>query len=277
MKLTVLVDNNTFIDRYFQGEPAVSYFIECEGKNYLFDMGYSELFLRNANKMGINLKLLDTIIVSHGHNDHTWGLGELVKFYTEAACEGYMLHLPTIVAHPDAFLEKREQGILIGSMLATSQLESIFSLHLSRNPVKLSDKLIFLGEIERSNSFEGLTAIGETQKDGVWEKDYILDDSALVYMSELGLVIITGCSHAGICNIIEYAKKVCNVDKICDVIGGFHLLSPSQCQMNGTIEYFKRQQVGTVHAGHCTDLHSKIKLSQVADIKDFGVGLVLEY
>ncbi|MCE5285581.1 MAG: MBL fold metallo-hydrolase [Pelosinus sp.] len=277
MKLTVLVDNNTIIDRYFQGEPAVSYFIECEGENILFDVGYSDLFLKNANKMGIDLKMLDRIVVSHGHNDHTWGLGELVKLYTEAGCEGHRFHLPTIVAHPDAFLEKREQGALIGSMLSASQLASVFSLTLSKSPVKLSDKLLFLGEVGRSNSFEAIQPIGETKRDGIWHKDFVLDDSALVYRSDRGLVIITGCSHAGICNIIEYAKKVCNEDRICAIIGGFHLLKPSRSQMNSTIEYLKRQQIGVMYAGHCTDLYSKIELSQVVDTKDFGVGLVLEY
>lgn len=277
MKLTVLVDNNTIIDRYFQGEPAVSYFIECEGKNYLFDTGYSELFLRNASKLGIDLKTLDTIIISHGHNDHTWGLAELVRFYTEAQCAGRIFRFPTIVSHPDAFLEKREQGTKIGSMLSARQLESIFSLQLSKKVVKLSDKLLFLGEIERSNSFEGVAAIGETKREGAWEKDYVLDDSALVYMSEAGLVIITGCSHAGICNIMEYAKKICNEARICAIIGGFHLLNLSDSQMKPTIEYFKSQQIGAVYAGHCTDLQAKVKLAEAADLKDFGVGLVIEY
>jgi 7,8-dihydropterin-6-yl-methyl-4-(beta-D-ribofuranosyl)aminobenzene 5'-phosphate synthase len=71
MKITVLVDNNTMIDRYFQGEPGVSYFIECDDKKYLFDTGYSDIFLRNATKMGINLLALDAVVISHGHNDHT--------------------------------------------------------------------------------------------------------------------------------------------------------------------------------------------------------------
>ena len=79
MKLTVLVDNNTIIDRYFYGEPGVSYLIECDGGRYLFDTGYSDLFLKNAIKMGISLLELDAIIISHGHNDHTWGLGELFR------------------------------------------------------------------------------------------------------------------------------------------------------------------------------------------------------
>lgn len=277
MKLTVLVDNNTIIDRYYQGEPAVAYFIECDGMRYLFDTGYSDLLIKNANKMGISLLNLDGIIISHGHNDHTGGLGELIRLYTEAVFEGHKLKLPTVIAHPDAFLEKRTEGIAIGSMLSSNQIKSRLKLDLSVKPVKLSDKLVFLGEIERNNSFEAISPLGETFKDGEWKDDFVLDDSALVYMSDLGLVIITGCSHSGICNIIEYAKLVCNDNRICGVIGGFHLLSPSQKQINGTSEYFKRNQLGTLYACHCTDLYSKMKLAQVADIKEAGVGLVVEY
>ncbi|MCP6429124.1 MBL fold metallo-hydrolase, partial [Klebsiella pneumoniae] len=89
-------------------------------------------------------------------------------------------------------------------------------------------------------------SIGETLKEGLWQEDFVLDDSALVYMSERGLVIITGCSHSGICNIIEYAKKVCNEDRICDIIGGFHLLNPNHHQLINTVEYLKRQEIGTI-------------------------------
>jgi 7,8-dihydropterin-6-yl-methyl-4-(beta-D-ribofuranosyl)aminobenzene 5'-phosphate synthase len=74
MKLTVLVDNNTLIDRYLIGEPAVSYFIEADGKRILYDVGYSDAFIRNAQKLNIDLLNLDCLVLSHGHNHSIFSL-----------------------------------------------------------------------------------------------------------------------------------------------------------------------------------------------------------
>ena len=74
MKLTVLVDNATIIDRYFLAEPAVSYLLEDGGARILLDTGYSDVFLKNARAMGIDLSRVTDIVLSHGHNDHTGGL-----------------------------------------------------------------------------------------------------------------------------------------------------------------------------------------------------------
>ena len=74
MKLTVLVDNNTYIDQYYLGEPALSFYIEDGTEKILFDTGYSDAFIKNAEQMGIDLGALTYIVLSHGHNDHTRGL-----------------------------------------------------------------------------------------------------------------------------------------------------------------------------------------------------------
>lgn len=83
MKLKVLLDNNTYIDEYYLAEPAVSYYIEDEENKILFDTGYSDIFIKNAKKMNINLENLNKLVISHGHNDHTGGLEHFIKNYTK--------------------------------------------------------------------------------------------------------------------------------------------------------------------------------------------------
>ncbi len=79
LKLKVLVDNNTYINQYYCGEPAVSYYIEDEGTRLLLDVGYSDIFIKNSKALGIDLRSIDTIVIPHGHDDHTRGL----QFYFE--------------------------------------------------------------------------------------------------------------------------------------------------------------------------------------------------
>jgi len=277
MELKVLVDNNTIIDRYFLAEPAVSYLITEGEVKILFDVGYSDIFIQNAKKMNELLMDIDYIVISHGHNDHTGGLVSLVKLYSEAKAEGRDFINPVVVSHPDAFSHKEFCGDEIGSFLDTQKISRYFGSNFTTEPFWITDKIVFLGEIARANHFENLEPIGRCDKEGLLLDDYVKDDSALVYKSSEGLVIITGCSHAGICNIIEYAKKVCNDDRVVDIIGGFHLINPSKIQSEGTIEYFKKQNFSKIHPCHCTNLKYKIELSKSVNVMDVGVGLSLRF
>ena len=276
MKITVLVDNNTLIDRYFLAEPGLSLLIEDDEVAVLFDTGYSDIFLKNAYKMGKDLTNLDYLVLSHNHLDHTWGLDPLIKYFTELQIERRSFQRPTLVAHPEVFVSVNAAGLgEVGCLFSKEKLAKHLPIQLSAQPKSLSSRLTFLGEIPRRNNFEKNLTFG--RKEGAKEDDQVIDDSALVYHSRNGLVIITGCSHAGICNIIEYAKEVCGDDRVIDVIGGFHLLNPPTEQLEGTLSYFDSLRPEAVHACHCTDLPSKIALSRVVPLKEVGVGLSLEY
>ena len=144
-------------------------------------------------------------------------------------------------------------------------------------PIWLTDHLVFLGEIERKFEFETLTPQNKVITSEGFQDDYLLDDTALVFKSSQGLVIMTGCSHSGICNILEHAKKICQDDRILDVIGGLHLLKPSEKKIQGTLTYFQKTKPQNMHICHCTDLPSKIALAKVSNLQDIGVGLSLDY
>ena len=276
MKITVLVDNNTYIDRYFLGEPALSFYIEDEEKRILFDCGYSNIFFENARKMGIDLRFLDYLVLSHCHLDHTWGVETLIREYTEAQLEKQNFQKPLLIAHPKIFVSTYVDGVgEIGTLLSENKIQPHFSLQLSKDPVALTENLIFLGEIPRVFPFETMLPIG--RKVGEKEDDLVPDDTALAYQSEKGLVIITGCSHAGICNITEYAKKVCNDHRVVAIIGGLHLLEPPKEQLAGTLGYIKELDLNALYACHCTDFASKCALAKVAPVMEVGVGLCVEF
>lgn len=267
MKLVVLADNNTYIDQYYLAEPALSIYIENGEKKYLFDTGYSDVYLKNAAKLGINLERLDAVIISHGHNDHTGGLA----FYPKTK------HKPLLIAHPGIMEDKRAEGLSISLPVSESYLQERFTFKLTREPLWLDEQLVFLGEIPRVNDFENKKPVGEHCLADGWHDDYVMDDSALVYKQKDGIYIITGCSHAGICNIAEYAKQVTGCSVIKSIIGGLHLFSGNSRQTLATVDYLKQNIEGVIYPCHCTNLAAKFALHKELTVKEVGVGLTLEW
>lgn len=264
MKLKVLVDNNTYIDQYYYGEPAVSYYIEDEGTSFIFDVGYSDLFIKNAELFNIDLKKIDSIVISHGHNDHTGGLE---YFLRKDSIENV-----NIIAHPNAFNKKFVDELSICSPVSKEEIEEKCKLTLSSMPIKISKNITFLGEIPSLKEFGPRKSIGTEIIDGISSDDYVKDDSALVYQTKDGIYIITGCSHSGICNIIEYAKQVSNDNRVLGLIGGFHLFDVNE-EVNTTIAYLKKNNITELYPCHCTSFEVKAKIHKYIPIKEVGVGL----
>ncbi len=276
MKLTVLVDNNSIIDDYLLAEPGLSFFIEDGEEKILFDLGYSEIFLQNAFKLGIDLSKCSTIAISHGHTDHTGGLEAFIKLLWEKG-EQKETSSPRLILHPDIIGDRgREKQKIPGIFSGRRALEKTFKVQESAEPVWITERLVYLGEIDRKFPFEGKEKVKD-DRGNERMVDYLREDTALAYVAPEGLVIITGCSHSGICNIVEHARRFCQQDRIIDIIGGLHLQKPSRYQLEGTREYIAGLGLEKFHACHCTDLQSKIELAEVMEITEVGVGLQLEY
>lgn len=267
MKLTVLVDNNTLIDHYFQGEPAVCYYIEDTNSRILFDTGYSDLFIKNAKALNIDLSKLSSIVLSHGHNDHTGGLPFLASHSLSQRIQ--------LIAHPGVFKSRKENGREIGSPFTQAEMEKVFDLKVSRTPVRISENILFLGEIPTVHPFENRKPIGFVKEDGKEYEDFVTDDSAIVYQGDKGLFIITGCSHSGICNIVEHAKNICHEQRVFGIIGGFHLFERSH-RLSETINYFKRNQITNLYPCHCVSFQAKAAIQQEIPLVEVGVGMEIE-
>lgn len=265
MKLTVLTDNNTYIDRYYLGEPALSFFIECGGKNILFDTGYSDVFSKNAKALGVDLSATDYIVFSHGHDDHTKGLSTISETDIPKA---------KIIAHPSCFDKKYVGDLYVGAPYTKQQLKARFDCSFSDKPIQLCSNLWYLGQIPRIFEYEN-GCVGETETENGRTADYLFDDTALAYKSEKGLFIITGCSHSGICNITEYAKLICGEDKVYGIIGGFHLFD-DDIKLAETVEYFVKNNIELLYPCHCVSLAAKHRMMQKLNVQEVGVSLVIE-
>lgn len=266
MKLTILMDNNTYIDQYYLGEPAFSVYIEDGAEKILFDTGYSDAFLRNAEQMRIDMNALTYIVLSHGHNDHSRGLTFL--------WDKYDLKNVKLVAHPGVFVPKRYMGVDVGAPFSRQDcIDHGLQVIDGSRPVKITERLSFLGEIPRVTSFESREPIGECTDTGM--ADFVMDDSALAYEGKEGVFIVTGCSHSGICNIVLQALRMSRHKMVSGIIGGFHLLKKNQ-QLTETIRFLEHYTKGMLYPCHCVSFAAKHEMMNTLPLTEVGVGLELD-
>jgi 7,8-dihydropterin-6-yl-methyl-4-(beta-D-ribofuranosyl)aminobenzene 5'-phosphate synthase len=269
MKLTVLVDNHTYINQYYFGEPAVCYLIEDEERMILFDTGYSDAFINNAAKMGIDLSHVTDIVLSHGHNDHTGGLPAFFERYSQDVI---------VYAHSKTFLPKRHDERNIGSPLSLAEIKERAEVKLTTRPSNVSEHVRYLGEIPRIYHFEEGRAVGETSPECncCWEADELADDSSLALLLPDGVFIVTGCAHGGICNTVLRATQITDEQRVCGVLGGFHLFETGNV-LDITIETLLSLGVHRVYPAHCTSLAVKSVFVHSFETIEVGVGLTLEW
>ena len=196
----------------------------AESHTMLFDTGYSPIgVLHNMDWLSVDPNVLEAIVLSHAHMDHTGSLHPILQKIS---------HPIPLVVHPDAFLyprfleepdgsKKRFPRTLVREAFDRSHV----ALLESKAPTPILDGTILVtGEVERTTDFEKGMPDAFIEKDGKREPDPIKDDQALVmHLKNRGLVVISGCSHSGIVNTVRYATKLTGVEKLYAVMGGFHL------------------------------------------------------
>jgi 7,8-dihydropterin-6-yl-methyl-4-(beta-D-ribofuranosyl)aminobenzene 5'-phosphate synthase len=177
-------------------------------------------------RLSLSPKDIEAIVFSHGHFDHTTGLDGLARALGRP-------NLPVIV-HPDFWTRRRivapgREPFELPSTSKSALREAGFEIIEESQPSLLLDgSLLVTGEVERTTEFEKGFLVHQAFRDGQWQPDpLILDDQALVMnVRDKGLVVLTGCGHAGVVNTLRYARKLTGVDRLYAVIGGFHLNGP---------------------------------------------------
>jgi 7,8-dihydropterin-6-yl-methyl-4-(beta-D-ribofuranosyl)aminobenzene 5'-phosphate synthase len=227
-------------------------YLDKEVRSMIFDGGFSPGgAVQNARKLGVDLKAVESFVLSHGHADHWGGFKGLMKATGRSG-------IP-LVTHPDVFRRFRytqnRNGIYRTPQLTRSYIEKAgFDLRETRKPsMMLQDNMLFLGEIERLTDFEKNGANSFFREKGVVKLDDFKDDSAIVMLlNGRGLVILSGCAHAGIINTIQYARKLTGENKVFAVMGGFHLTGKTRNQINPLLDALSEFNPRYIVPCHCT-------------------------
>ncbi len=235
---------------------GVSFFIRLQYENkevhhFLFDTGdYHEPILFNARKLNIPLDEIESIALSHSHYDHTGGLIGILKEIKKKE--------RPIIAHPEVFKQSYYKGDFTRNIGMENEktkeiTESLGGIwKLSKEPVEIFPHVSFMGEIPRITIFEqDVTLKLQTKVNDQWVSDEIEDDTGIYISTPKGVIVIAGCSHSGIVNIVKYAKQLSG-KQVVAVIGGFHLHSASVARINHTIDALEELGVKEVITGHCT-------------------------
>jgi 7,8-dihydropterin-6-yl-methyl-4-(beta-D-ribofuranosyl)aminobenzene 5'-phosphate synthase len=230
--------------------------IHSEGSkdSFLFDAGTSvDGVLHNFDVLEVRPNYIHSVVLSHGHTDHTLGLIGILKRHGRAG-------MP-IILHPDAFLNRKavlpddHEVDLPPPNRSDIEAEGIKVIEERAPSFLVDEKVLITGQIPRLTSFEKGFPPNRAEIDGVWQPDpWIHDDQAMVInVKNKGLVVLTGCGHAGLINTLQHARKLTGVSEIYSVMGGFHLTGKLfEPIIPATIQALKEFSPDVIVPQHCT-------------------------
>ncbi|NBK99732.1 MAG: MBL fold metallo-hydrolase [Erysipelotrichia bacterium] len=248
MKITTLIENGIGCHKELDCEHGLSLLIEVQGKRILFDTGQTEAAIDNAKKLNVNLKDIDYLILSHGHYDHTGGVKRLVK---EFDCQ-----INSVLVGKGFFCEKYktagEELVFIGNSF-TKELFSENNMPILEvdEPKEIESGVWLFRGFEQKCKFEAMNVKFLLKDNDNFIQDYFTDEVSLAIDTSKGLVVIVGCSHPGIVNILTTIKKA--LDKpIYAVIGGSHLVDADEKRIEQTIVELDNLNIKKFYLSHCT-------------------------
>lgn len=271
LKVTII---STMLANEGIGEWGYAALVEAGGRRILFDTGARpETVLANARELGIDLASVEEVVISHGHYDHTGGLvtlrRALIKSNPKALSRvhvGQGIFVPRVNGGPYAALAalRAEYEMLGGRMIEHDQ------------PVELLPGIWLTGPTPRVYPERNYGSSVKVLIDGRPAVDTVAEDSALVIETAEGLVVLSGCGHAGIVNTATYARKFLGERPVVAIIGGLHLINADEATLDWTGERLREYGLKYLLAGHCTGLEATYRLRSIAhlDRRTAGYGAV---
>ena len=264
LKITVLAEDSVLYESPYLGQHGLSFLLEGRrGENtrrVLVDVGQnSPALLSNMRMMNISPLAIDAIVLTHCHYDHTQGIVAMLK-------EIGKRDIP-VIAHPDIFRTHfvtqpslRHVGVVQSD--SREEIEKAGGrLFLTKDNVEIMPGIMTTGEVKRQTEFEEVGMELKTIENGRVADDQMLDDvSVIASVERKGLVIITGCSHAGIVNIVKQAVELTGCDQIEGVVGGLHLVDAPDSRIKRTVEELSKLNPKWICAGHCTGFRAQVEL-----------------
>ena len=251
MKVTVIIDNAVPIGRRhpFLAEHGLSLLIEHAGKKVLYDTGQSSAVVSNLSLLGFPPSELDMLVVSHGHYDHTGGIFHVLQHAQKQipvyANKGIFQARYSITGQQRRFIGIPHEKELLTALGA----EWCFV----DKPTEIIPKLWVSGLVPRITDYEtGDPKLVTCATDGTECQDTIEDDTSLFYASPRGLVVIGGCTHAGLVNTVRWGFEVTGTSRLAGWIGGTHLGPVSKEQQGKTLAQLASFGPEFVAANHCT-------------------------